>query len=217
MKLSSKKIVLDNLTKDVISMDEYNRLIKMSVPILDDMCVEDNGYVYPISKQYKPDEVSVYSTNEVTVFTDPVTNEDKEKYSIKNCIDFGSDAIKNLSDHISQMDKLKSLEESRLTIVNDELSLPINEEDTPELKIIKEAINDKHIDADSYKQKFPSDSDFNNDMRALKAPDNNSISFYKAKRVLNAFDIEAELIIRDKKDVINLTCRIYNIFFISNN
>ena len=101
MKLSSKKIVLDNFTKDVISMDEYNRLIKMSVPILDDMCVEDNGYVYPISKQYKPDEVSVYSTNEVTVFTAPVTNEHKEKYSIKNCIDFGSDAIKNLSDHIS--------------------------------------------------------------------------------------------------------------------
>jgi hypothetical protein len=211
MVLSSKKIVIDNVTKDVISEEEYLRLLDMNVPILDDTCLEEKGYVFPITKHYNPNEVSVCKCDGLLLFTKPTTEEEKEKYSIDRCIDFGPEAIKNLKDHITQMDKLKLLEDSRLSIVNNELTLPINEEDTPELKIIKEAINDKHIDADSYKQKFPSDSDFNNDMRALKAPDNNSISFYKAKRVLNAFDIEAELIIRDKKDVINPTGKTYRI------
>ena len=107
--------------------------------------------------------------------------------------------------------KIKEEKNAGLTIVNDCLHLDIYEEDTPELKIIKQAINDKHIDPDSYKNKFPSSSDFNNDMRALKSASNHSISFFKAKRILNSFDIDGEFIIRDKKDAVNPIGKEYSI------
>lgn len=48
-------------------------------------------------------------------------------------------------------------------------------------------------------------------MRALKSSSNHSISFFKAKRILNSFDIDGEFIIRDKKDAVNPIGKEYSI------
>lgn len=200
---SVKKVVINNRTMDVISVDELIRLSSLPNPDYTKMCVERNGYVYPISKVHKTDEPSVVVSNVMIVFTDPKTEDEKKEYSADKIIDFGGDKVKDMRDNIIAADKLRSAETSRLMIINSVLTLPIKDTNTEELKSIKSAINSKHIDADSYKQRFPSDSDFNNDMRALKATDQDNISFFKAKRILNAFDIDMFLTLKDKPNSVN--------------
>lgn len=210
MAASVKKAIVNGKTVDVISMDEYDRLSKLPNPIYQNTCVENGDYIYPITRTYRPESgVSVTTTNCMTVFTDPTTEEDKKEYSAKKIIDFGD--VHGIRDNILVNEKLKSAEEARLTTVNTVLELDIPESNSIELKAIKQAINEKHIDADSYKQKFPTDSDFNNDMRALKNPDLNNISFFKARRILNAFDLDMTITLQDKPGAVNPIGRVIKV------
>ena len=211
MSISSKRIVVGNKTMEVISVDEYQRLLDLNSPIFDDTCVEFEGYVYPITKVSHPEMVSVYSNGPVIQFTPPTTEDDKKMYKAENIIDFSGGKLVGMKDYMDKIDKLKSMESSRLSDIKHVLTIPINDSDAPELKALKEIINEKHIDADVYKQKFPSGSDYNNDLRHMKSPENNNISFFKAKRVANAFDIEMELILRDKTNAVNPSGKTYNV------
>lgn len=209
MKSSIKKIVIDGSSYDVISMEEFDRLSSLPNPIYQNLCVEINGYVYPVSKTFKPEEVCISSTKYMNTFRMPETEEEKEKYSSKKIIDFNN--VKGIRDNILVNEKLRSAEEAKLAIVNTELQLDIPESNSAELRAIKQAINDKHIDADSYKQKFPSNSDFNNDMRALKNGELNNISFFKAKRILNAFDLDMYITLQDKPGAVNPINKVINV------
>lgn len=184
-------------------MEEFERLLSIKAPFITDTCVQIGDYVYPVTFAPKNGEVSITANGPIIKWEPPVTEEQKKQYSVDNIIDLSSDKVKNMSGIIQEMDKLKNLESTRLSTINNVLEIPINEEDTVELKAIKEAINCKQIDSDSYKPKFPTESDFNNDMRALKSPSNNNISFFKAKRIMNAFDVDMYLTITDKPDSIN--------------
>lgn len=211
MSITSKRIVLNNKTMEVISVDEYYRLLELNSPIFDDTCVEFNGYVYPITKSVHMEMPSVYSNGTAMQFNMPEDTENKDEYKTENIIDFSSGRLNGMKDYMDKIDRLKSMESSRLSTIKHVLTIPINEGDAPELKALKEIINEKHIDADVYKQKFPSGSDYNNDLRHMKSPDNNNISFFKAKRVANAFDIEMELILRDKTNAVNPSGKTYNV------
>lgn len=208
MDLDFKKIVIDGKNMSVVSMDEFNKMHK-NKSLDTDIAVEFNSeYVLPYSKHIKTTPCAIPGDLCVRGVL-PTTKEDKEKYSVKRVVNFSS--ASSFKDVLNNVYKIKEEKNAGLTIVNDCLHLDIYDEDTPELRIIKQAINDKHIDPDSYKNKFPSSSDFNNDMRALKSASNHSISFFKAKRILNSFDIDGEFIIRDKKDAVNPIGREYSI------
>lgn len=208
MNLDFKKIVIDGKNMSVVSMDEFNKMYK-NKSLDTDIAVEfNNDYVLPYSKHIKTTPCAMPGDLCVRGVL-PTTKEDKEKYSVKRVVNFSS--ASSFKDVLNNVYKIKEEKNAGLTIVNDCLHLDIYDEDTPELRIIKQAINDKHIDPDSYKNKFPSSSDFNNDMRALKSASNHSISFFKAKRILNSFDIDGEFIIRDKKDAVNPIGREYSI------
>jgi hypothetical protein len=208
MDLDFKKIVIDGKNMSVVSIDEFNKMYK-NKSLDTDIAVEFNSdYVLPYSKHIKTTPCAIPGDLCVRGVL-PTTKEDKEKYSVKRVVNFSS--ASSFKDVLNNVYKIKEEKNAGLTIVNDCLHLDIYDEDTPELRIIKQAINDKHIDPDSYKNKFPSSSDFNNDMRALKSASNHSISFFKAKRILNSFDIDGEFIIRDKKDAVNPIGREYSI------
>lgn len=208
MNLDFKKIVIDGKNMSVVSMEEFNKMYK-NKSLDTDIAVEfNNDYVLPYSKHIKTTPCAIPGDLCVRGVL-PTTKEDKEKYSVKRVVNFSS--ASSFKDVLNNVYKIKEEKNAGLTIVNDCLHLDIYDEDTPELRIIKQAINDKHIDPDSYKNKFPSSSDFNNDMRALKSASNHSISFFKAKRILNSFDIDGEFIIRDKKDAVNPIGREYSI------
>ena len=200
--MKSKKVVIDGRLYTVVSEDEYVAMVDKGL-LFDDTCVQCGNYVYPGYNNFKEDKVCAFKEDYWIHYTIPTTDEDKTKYSTKNIIDFNSKDIKSLKDHIELVDKIKSEQNISLNNMKDSLTLPINEADDPELKLIKKALNAKHVDGEAYKSKFPSNSDYNNDMRALKNPSSNSISFFKAKRILNSFDIEMELVIRDKEDAVN--------------
>lgn len=200
--MKSKKVILNGKLYTVVSEDEYVNMVNSGL-LFDDTCVQCGDYVYPVYNNFKEDKVCAYKFDHWIQYTLPKTEEDKTAYSAENIIDFNSKNIKSLKDHIELVDKLKSEQNIGLNNMKDSLVLPINEEDDPELKLIKKALNAKHVDGEAYKSKFPSNSDYNNDMRALKNPDSNSISFFKAKRILNSFDMEMELVIRDKENAIN--------------
>lgn len=208
MNLDFKKIVIDGKNMSVVSKTEFERMYK-NKSIDTDIAVEFNDdYVLPYSKHVKTTPCAVPGDLVIRGVL-PTTEEDKEKYSTKRVVNFSSSS--SFKDVLNNVYKIKEEKNAGLTIVNDCLHLDIYDEDTPELRIIKQAINDKHIDPDSYKNKFPSSSDFNNDMRALKSSSNHSISFFKAKRILNSFDIDGEFIIRDKKDAVNPIGKEYSI------
>ena len=200
MNIDFKKVVIDGKNMTVVSKDEFERIYK-NKSLDTDIAVEFNkDYVLPYSKHLKNTPCAVPG-DIITRAVLPITKEDKEKYSTKRIVNFNSSS--SFKDVLDNVYKIKEEKNAGLTIVNDCLHLDIYDEDTPELRVIKQAINDKHIDPDSYKNKFPSSSDFNNDMRALKSPNNHSISFFKAKRILNSFDIDGEFIIKDKKGAVN--------------
>lgn len=208
MNLDFKKVVIDGKNMSVVSIDEFNRMYK-NKSLDTDIAVEFNDdYVLPYSKHIKATPCAIPGSMCIRGVL-PTTEEDKEKYSTKRVVNFSSSS--SFKDVLNNVYKIKEEKNAGLTIVNDCLHLDIYDEDTPELRIIKQAINDKHIDPDSYKNKFPSSSDFNNDMRALKSASNHSISFFKAKRILNSFDIDGEFIIRDKKDAVNPIGKEYSI------
>lgn len=199
-----KKAVLSNKTMDVLSMVEFETLLANGKEILPDTCVQIGEYVYPVATNPKTTGgVWISGTNAITMWNPPSTEEEKKEYSADKIVDLSSDKVKDLKGNIEAMDKIKSMELNRLSTIKSVLQLQIQEDDTTELAAIKEAINAKQIDADSYKSKFPSDSDFNNDMRALKSPTNYNISFFKAKRIMNAFDADMYLTIKDKPDAVN--------------
>jgi len=209
MNIDFKKIVIDGKNISVVSKSEFERMYK-NKSLDTDIAVEyNNKYVLPYAKRPKNNEPCAIPNSTVIRAILPTTKEDMEKYSVKRIINFNSSS--SFKDVLDNVYKIKEEKNAGLSIVNDCLHLNVYEEDTPELKIIKQAINDKHIDPDSYKNKFPSSSDFNNDMRALKSPSNHSISFFKAKRILNSFDIDGEFIIRDKKDAVNPIGKEYRI------
>lgn len=196
-----RKIVIGNETLDVITEKEYERIKKIDTAVFKDTALEHDGLVYPIMNRPDQSKIGVFDTDLITKYNRPETNDEKEMYDSKNIIDF--DNAKSFADNIKKMDKIKMAESARLTTKNNILQLQTNEADSPELVAIKEAINLKNIDAESYKDRFPSDSDFNNDMRLLKDNKNTNISFFKMKRILDAFDIEANLTIKDKQNALN--------------
>lgn len=184
-------------------MAEFELLLQRNLPILSDTCVQIGDYVYPVTENPKDNTVAIANDGFTIRWNPPVSEEQKQLYSSANVVDLSSDSVKDMRDHIAAIDKLKNMETSRLSTINNVTNLPINEGDTKELQLVKDAINSKGIDADSYKPKFPSESDFNNDMRGLKSPNVTNISFFKAKRILSAFDADMYLTIKDKPNAQN--------------
>jgi hypothetical protein len=75
----------------------------------------------------------------------------------------------------------------------------VKDSDAPEMKLMKEAIYNKHIDLDKYEGRFG--PNFTNDKRILQR---SNITLSKIKTMCKALDIEAELVFRDSnKDVPN--------------
>ena len=100
---------------------------------------------------------------------------------------------------IQKTAELEKAEKSILIDKNNIYNIMINEDDTPEFALLKQAINNKQIDISSYKNRL-SDS-FSNNIRLLT--NGNSITFSKLRTFAQVFDLECELIIRDKKNVVN--------------
>lgn len=97
-----------------------------------------------------------------------------------------------MKDLINKQEEVKRME-SEVLSNSDNLFKPIpKENDSPEMKALKQAICLKNIDIDAYADRFA--DNFNNDKRLLKGP---SITMSKMKSIGNKLDMKITLTISD--------------------
>lgn len=158
--------------------------------------VEINDVILPVKKTYDPTSPGFYILESGCMgkIIYP-SNEDKEEYSVKNAIDFSN--IQNMRELISKQEEVKKLE-SEVLSNSDNLFKPIpKENDSPEMKALKEAICLKNIDIDLYADRFL--DNFNNDKRLLKG---SSITISKMKSICDKLDMKVTLTISDASETV---------------
>jgi len=192
-----KKMLIDKQLYTVLSMDEFRERKQVNPEafkeISNEFAVEYNGYVYPII----PREASMVGVKDdikspVIRFNKPTTEDDKEVYNSKNIIDF--DNASTLQDMIRKQAELEAAERTILIGKDNIYTINIDEQDTPEFALLKDAINRKKIDMTVYSKRFGSDA--SNNLRLLN--NSHSITFMKLKAFAEALDLELNLTITDK-------------------
>ena len=190
-----KKAKIGRRILDVIDESEFIRRSSLNPDIVaslaEDTAIEKDGYVYPVTKQYSKDVTGVTDLGKVLLYS--LTEQDKsaDEYKVDNVIDFEN--VKSLQESINKQNQLMSAERTILVSPENIFTPVVKEEDTPEMKLLKQAICLKGIDLDNYKQRFG--SDYNNDRRLFEQ---NSITFFKLKRLAEIMDMNVSLSLEDK-------------------
>lgn len=183
--MSLQKAKIEGAIYDVISYDEYYKNPELYESY---GAIRDGAYIYPIRK--KTDIRPGFYPNGCIDFFKQPSAEECQMYSVNNIIDFEN--ATNLKDIIDSQQRLMSEERSILTTIDNVFQPDIADTDTPEMKALKQAIIDKHIDLDKYEPRFG--PNYNNDKRLLKK---GSITFGKLRSICNALDIKATITIED--------------------
>lgn len=116
-----------------------------------------------------------------------------DEYSDSKIIDF--DNSKSIHELMEKQRVVRSLERDILTSPDNIFTPKIFDDDSPEMKALKQAVLDKHIDLDKYEPRFG--SNYNNDKRLFNK---NTISLAMLKRICEALDIDATLTLTDKTE-----------------
>ena len=117
-------------------------------------------------------------------------------YSREHMIDLSKP--KDIGEVIQKNNLIRNIQNDLMVSGKDNrLFLNITDEDTPEMRALKTAINAKQVDKKMYEEKF---DQFQNDMRLLKG---HSITLGKLISVCNGFDISCMITLRDKEDAPN--------------
>ena len=114
-----------------------------------------------------------------------------EKEYKPNVIDFNN--VTTIQQFIDKQEKVKDVERDILCNPDNIYKPIIGENDSPEMKAIKEAIRAKNIDIDKYADRFG--ENFPNDKRKLK---DDKITLFLLKRMAECLDMNVDLIITDK-------------------
>ena len=196
-----KKISIGRKIYDVIDEKEFIRLTDTKPEIMrdlaEDTAVERGNTVYPISYNYSKDNLAVTDIGPMLLYSKPEDFPNKELYDSNRVIDF-EHVSGGLSNKIRQAAKLEEAERSVLISKDNVYSVSVKENDTPEMKLFKEALNKKQIDIVSYKPRFQ--SDYSNDIRVIQG---DSITFGKLKKLASIFDMDVEMTIKDKPGAVN--------------
>lgn len=184
--MSLEKAKIGEAIYDVIDIDEFYR--DPSAYGSYTAIKAGDGYVYPIRTKTDT-RPGFYPTGGLDFFKPPVMGE-SNMYHQQNIINF-HDAT-TLREIIQTQQKLISAERSILTTIDNVFTPEITDNDTPEMRAVKQAIIDKHIDLDKYESRFG--PNYNNDKRLLKK---NSITFGKMRSVFDALDIKSKIVIED--------------------
>ena len=190
-----KKAKIGRRILDVIDESEFIRRSSLNPDIVaslaEDTAIEKDGHVYPVTKQYSKDVTGVTDVGKVLLYSLAEQDKDADEYKVENVIDFEN--VKSLQESISKQNQLMSAERTILVSPENIFTPVVKEEDTPEMKLLKQAICLKGIDLDNYKQRFG--SDYNNDRRLFEQ---NSITFFKLKRLAEIMDMNVSLSLEDK-------------------
>ena len=184
-----KKMRMNDRIYDVTSLEEYTKFKDAYIPQYTAIHDPDTHLVLPIKNRYE-EGPGIVVGNGVSYIEEP-DEEDLETYLDKGIIDF--DNAKNIHDLMEKQNVVRSLERDILTSPDNIFTPKIFDDDSPEMKALKNAVLDKHIDLDKYEPRFG--SNYNNDKRLFNK---NTISLSMMKRMCDALDIKATLTLEDK-------------------
>ena len=193
-----KKMLIDKQMFNVYSQEDYVRrsLINPEAvkELAGDSAIEYEGNVYPII----PSGASMVGVKDIgPVFKFNKPKENDTTYSSENIIDFEN--ASNLKEMIQKQAELEAAERTILIGKDNVYTINIDEQDTPEFALLKDAINRKRIDMNVYSKRFGSDA--SNNLRLLNNA--HSITFMKLKAFAEALDMQVDLTISDKPDCPN--------------
>lgn len=183
-----KKVKIADSMIDIV---DYNELDRYGDDGYNYLGIIKDGYALPYRRNGDT-RVGVYKNSLFGVIKKPRNIEEEKDYRVEedNVVDF--DKAENIRDVIKAHDKLASLESSLLTTVDNIFIPSINQDDSPEMKALKQAIIFKKIDLDKYGSKMG--PNYQNNKRLLKK---NDITSAKLKEFANTLDIKVTLTMED--------------------
>ena len=191
-----KKIQIGKRLYNVVDPKDYNDNQSIYNPRFTALEIHKNNeeYVLPINSRSTDISPGVYVPVDgmVNVINKP---DDKEEYSTDKIIDYKK--AKDIGDIFKNNQLIRDIQSDIIATSENILHLNIGEQDTQSMAALKNAINSKGIDKKQYEDRF---EQFQNDMRLLKG---NSITLGKLVSICKAFDIAAELTLKDKDDAPN--------------
>ena len=182
-----KKAELANKLYNVCSMDEFTDNPDMYTPKF--TAIEREDVILPIKNRTTDTGIGIYYQQGAMASIVVKPDNDKE-YSIDKIIDFSNP--KSIGEVFEKQQIIRDIQDEIMTTSDNIMYLKIGDKDTPEMKSLKTAINLKRIDPKQYEDRF---DQFQNDMRLLKGE---SITLGKLVSICNAFDISADLTLRDR-------------------
>ena len=189
-----KKIKINNRILNVTDMNDFTKNYEAYNPKLTAIERPD-GTVLPVRSKTDTEPGIYYTSPESMVSTVVKPQEGDDEYTTKDIIDLSNP--KDIAEIIHKNQLIKDIQNEIMTTPENVLMLKISNNDTPEMRALKDAINSKQVDKRMYEDRF---SQFQNDMRLLKG---NKITLGKLVSICNAFDIRAELTLKDAEDVPN--------------
>lgn len=183
-----KKAKINDKIVDIITFDD---LYSHSTEYQNNLtAIEHDGTIYPLRGKNDVRPGFYYDENSpIAKFVKP-SKEEEQEYSSENIIDFSD--VESIKDVINKQSKLRNMERSILTTVDNIFKPATHPNDAPEMVALKEAVREKNIDLDKYSQRFG--NNYNNERRLFN---NNSITLIKLKSMCNALDIKATLTLED--------------------
>ena len=186
-----KKMRIGDRILEVTSLEDYTKYPDAYIPQYTAIHDPETNLVLPIKNRY--DEGPGITVGSGVSYVEEPDADSIDKYKDSNIIDF--DNSKNIHDMMEKQRVVRSLERDIVTSPDNIFMPKIFDDDSPEMKAIKSAVLDKGIDLDKYEHRFG--SNYNNDKRLFNK---NTISLSMLKRMCEALDIKATLILSDKSE-----------------
>lgn len=188
-----KKIELGRKLYNVCDIDEYTENQEVYNPKSTALIVGDK--VLPVRSSIESSP-GVYFQKNAMVANIIKPKDSDSQYDIDNMIDLSKP--KDIGEVIEKNKLIRDIQSDLMVSGKDNIfCLSISQQDTPEMKALKQAINLKRVDKRSYESRF---SQFQNDMRLLKGT---SITLSKLIGICDGFDISCILTLKDKDGAAN--------------
>lgn len=187
-------IRLNDKLCDVAKLEEYVKNPDLYIQGHIAIELDQTDYILPvINNNSGPSDIGIEVGNTISRVRLPVTDEDKEEYNKGRLVDFNK--ATSMTELINMQETVIDMEKDILTNPDNISVYQISEKDTPAMRLLKEAVNAKHINLDSYDYRFG--SNYNNDKRIFNK---NNVSLAMMERMANALDMKLTLTLQDVSD-----------------
>lgn len=194
-----KSTTVDGKLTNIISKEKYAAVYKnlfdnpsefsnMSLEVQDQ---DGNEFILPFRGK-NDGRPGIYPDGVVYFINYPKDIENSE-YNVKNLdiLDFSD--VKNINQFLDKTNQVREMENNILSDPDEIFMVQIDQDDTPQMKVMKEAVNLKRCDLDKYALR--AGANHLNNKRILRG---NDITIKKMVEICEYLDMEIELTIRDK-------------------